>query len=1180
MTNDLNMGSSPHTSPGKIRLPEIDISGPSPLEEGIGHSETIDQKRKSGQSSLPPGPGGADRRMLPNHAPGPLKKILLFLALLLGLYSLAGFFLAPYLLKTTLPAFLAKKLNRPVTIGSAKVNPYTLHITLKNGIIGSDLAVTDDKVDPVLSFGRMEGRINPSFFLKQAGLITAIRANSVFIHLTRQKDGRFNLTTLLTQLTSAETAFNVGYLAELVQTGDINLTDSRLIFTDQASDTQHTLEEISFSLPKRDNNSTPISPHFSAIIDGSPVSVGGQSESSASGQNTRLTFTLEKINLADYLDYLPQPFPGLVTKGEADVEILVDYRISPDKTYHFEISGSGIAREIWLHTPEKGENKIATASFFLRFDPILSQLTISKLILDQPEIQLQRHKDGTYIFPGAEVAKATHSDSTVTIETLVVTNGRLSYIDQKVPGGFGAIFNDINLSMDRGDKDDSVHAYALNCVTSRKTRIASQGNVALSKGKVDGLLILHNLPVAALNSYLPSEHGVSLSSGIITKAEASLKLNLHDPKNSIFTLSKLKGSATNLDIYYQGKEWLHIDQGLFTDVTLAADSSQIFLGNTTLSGLLGHFSPTDTRFLASLFSQRTKKGSESFAKLEVTNGTLLLRDFSFQKNPELPVKILDLQASGFGKQGDSPGEIQANLTLPQKGKCQLQGNLSLAPLTGTFQLAMQHVPLTIFAAKQMEWFAPVVQDGTIDFSGTFSLPHLSFRGRASLTDFLAHKKSTQEKLITIKKASTPQIHLDLDPFALQIDSLDLDALELFATLSTEVDSLSSLFFSTERSGTTTLGNMAVKKIALKNSALHFSDKTLNPPFSKSLSAIQGSFTDLANRPENSLTLDISGINEDQATLQAKGSINLFADSLGADFSVSLLEQPLDPFIPYLEPMVGHSLSGGIFDFAVSYKESAGKVNTDTVLTLRHLTLGNQDLGNRQFPTTVALVTDNEQIIRLAIPIIGDMTDPSYTFHSAYGKKLRSLISKASVSPFSMLTEFYDQEQPAPDHVLFEAGDTTPTLDSQRQLVAIKNILLARPLLTLTLKGYSAGSEDRDALLKKKTQDEQKKRLALQNSMSDDFIVSYGQEEITMPPALPPGATATILTVSKEELLALARERCLRLKDILIEQYGVEGSRIHISPDATVVPESGAGLAGNRADFILGRSTKDANEHLP
>lgn len=1176
MNNDINAGHPPHSAADDNLSPKV-ASGPSPL----GESDKIDNEKNSPKSSSSIHQKGSQRRKLPSQSMGPLKKILLFLVLSFVLYSLAGFFLAPYLLTTTLSSFLAKKLNRPVTIGSAQVNPYTLNITLKNGIIGPDIALVDDKIDPVFSFGRIEGRINPTFFLKKGHLVNSIHGNSVFVHLNRQEDSSLNITALLSRLTTSETAFNLSHLGDFLQAGDINLTDSRLVFTDPHSATRHTLEEISFFLPKRSKGSVAISPHFSAIIDGSPISVGGQSESSTAGQNTRLTFTLKKVNIVDYIAYLPQPLPALITKGEADIELLVDYRISPDKTSHFEISGSGVARDIWLHSPEKSENKISSAKFSLSFAPLLSRLTINKLVLDQPEIQLQRRKDGSYAFPGASQDQPTPSGEPIILETLVVKNGRLSYIDQKIKGGFGAIFNDLNFSMDRSGTDDSsFHAYALNCVTSRKTRIASQGKISTGKGTVNGLLILHNLPMTALNTYLSPERGVTLSSGIIDKAEATLQLSFQDRENNRFTLSNIKGSATNLDIYHQGKEWLHIDQGLFTDATLASDPSDISLGKMTISGLLGHFSPANTLFIANFLSQKKDKGGEPFSELEVKNSTILLDDFSFQKKPAISVKITNFNASDFGKKGNTPGKVDAAFTLAGKGKCQIQGDLSLAPLTGNFQLTIADVPLNIFSSKHMKWFAPEVNGGSFYFNGKFSLPAVAFDGRASLAGLTTQGKAAQNKLINIKNASTPQIHLSLNPLDLKMETLDLDGLELFAVFSSNVNSLASHFFSTEKIKGITKGNIDVQKINLQNSSLHFSDQTLNPPFSKSLTGIHGSLSSLANNSTNSLNLDITGYTDELATLNAKGYINLFGERLGADLNVSLLDQPLDPFIPYLESMASHRINSGIFDLAISYKESAGKVHADTTVTARHLTLGNEDLGNKQLPTILALVTDKDDVIRLDIPVVGDMTAPSYTFHSAFGKKLRSLISRASVSPFSMLSDFYDPEQPAPDHVLFYVGDTEPTPESQPNLLAIKNILAARPQLTVTVKGYSAGTEDRDALLQKRKDVAEKKRLSMQHSLSADLLDSYGQEEIVPPMIMSPGDTSASFTVSKEELLFLAKERCQRIKDILIQKYGIEGNRILISADATVVPESGAGLAGNRADFILGRASLGGKQQLP
>ncbi|MEN8256925.1 MAG: DUF748 domain-containing protein [Thermodesulfobacteriota bacterium] len=1175
MTHDPSKASPSPPTPGDERQPQAHTEGPSPLAESFSKSDLADTSGELTSSSSRRH-GGARRRQIPGRPRAPLRNFFLFVVACLALYALAGFFLAPFLLTSTLPTYLTKTTNRPVTIGSARFNPFSLHITLKNGIIGQDLAAPDDKVDPILSFGRLEGKINPVALFKGGLTIHAIRGNSVFAHLTRLPDGNFNIPTLIKQLTKTEAALDASHIVTLIQNGDFHLTDSRLLFEDIATGAKHNIESISFSLPKRGKDSAAISPQFSAVVDGSPMSIGGQSESSATGQNTRLTFSLEQINLPDFLTYLPHPLPDLLTKGEADIELFLDYQLSADKSYHLEISGSGMARDIWLRTSDKGENKIASASFSAAFQPLVSQLTINKLILEQPELQLHKLQNGSYVFPGSETVKKSSSDGEIFLNTLVVKNGRLSYIDQQVAGGFGVIFNDVNLSMDWSDTDKKFHAYALNCVTSRQTRIASQGKVFFNKGDINGLFILHNLPLPALTSYLPKGSGISITAGIIDKAEADLQFHLKKQHKSPLVLKNMKGTASNIAINHQGKPWLQANRSSFSDATISSAPLRFSMGAIKTSGLLAHLSPEHSLLSSLLFPKKDASpvNKNIFTELHVTKSSLILHDFPFQKIDKIPVKIEEFHATGFNPKKDVPGKINATFSLSKRENSNLTGNFKLFPLAGDLHLQLQKIPLTLFSSKQMQWFIPDVTKGTLDFEGDLNLSERRLTGKTVLNDIIAINPADKTKLISLKKAFSPEIKLGLQPLKLGMDTLTLAGLELYATLSPQINSFAPQFINVSDKGTMARSNLDIQNIELKDSSLHFTDQTVNPVFSHTLSMINGNLTGLENNRDAPLFFNITGSNKDQAVLKSQGNITLFDENFAADFTAQLSDQPLDPLIPYLEPILGHSLSGGIFDMDISYKELSGKVNADTSMTLRHLSLGDTDLGSKHLPLTVALVTDNDGVIRLNIPISGDMTDPSYTFHTAYGKKLRGLISKASVSPFSMLTDFHDPESISLDHILFEAGATDLAQNSDENFKKLRTILQNRPLLALVIKGYSSGSEDRNALLQKKKEEEERKRLAFQGSQSSELIDSYGKEEIA--PTTLGADNAAIISVSKEELAALAMDRCQRLKDILFEVYGVDEKRIIISPNTTVVPESGAGLAGTRADFILSRMPQNAD----
>ncbi len=1173
MTTDPNKGPSPGNH-SQATSPPKPATGPSPL------AEHLDPADKSGQAhDVQPGlrrSRTVQRRQLPTPPGTILKRILLFLLVAATLYSLTGFFLTPYLLTSTLPAFLSKELNRPVTIGSARFNPYTLQITLKNGIIGPDLTEPDDAIDPIFSFGKLEGCLKPAALLGRSYPVASIRGASLFVHLQRHADGSFNVMQMIQRLVPPSSRLRPARLGDFLQSGGIHLTDSRLYFNDQVSGNQHKIEAIRFVIPEHGDDSATVSPQFSAMIDGSAVSIGGHSEQTAAGQSTSLTLTLEQIHLPDYLAYLPRPLPGLLSKGQADLQIVGDYQVSADQTSHFEIRGSGVGRDLWLSSPDKAENTIASASFSFRFAPLQSSLIFDKLSLDQPSLQIQRHKDGAFSFPATVRAEDNSSESAIKIKNLVIKSGRLSYIDQKVEGGFGAIFNDINLSIAPLAGKEHLHSYALDSVTSRATRIASQGTVSLARGDIKGLLVLHNLPVSALNSYLPTDHDIAIQSGIIDKAEARVEIGLH-PQNTTLNLQKIQGSVTNLDISLQGKEWLHIDQGLFAEAAFAAaDASPCRLGNLTFRGLTTHLSPDSAPLFQAIVNQPAGEHDGLLTDLAIDSGVLMLRGFSFQKKSEIPIAITNLRASDLRPSKNGLGTITASLGLPGRASCQLSGNISIAPLAGSLQIDTQRLPLGIFTLPEATWLKTEVEQGTIDIKGTLSLADYSLSGQLLLADTLLRNKKTREKILQIKEASASPFSLTLQPFDFKAESLALDRFELFIDLTEDTTSAAALFFQNSALAEKARSNVTIRETTLTEGTIHFRDQRLKPPFATALTGVHGTIDDLINEPGRACHINISGRGRQQASLTTTGTLHLFDENFGADLNIELRHQPLTPLIPYLEPMVGYRLAQGNFDLSMSYQEQAGRLKADSRLTVRRLDLGDEDLGNKHFPTTIALVTDNKGEIRLPLSLANDMTDPSYTLYSAYGKKVRGLISKASVSPFSMLTDFYDTEQP-PDHVLFTAGTAEPVAEAQARLRAISDILKARPLLRVTIKGYSAGSLDREALLQQKRREAEKKRLAQQKTLSNDLVEAYGREEIEIPASLPPAENGATLTVAKEELLELARQRCRRLKEILTQQYRVDEHRIVISTETTVVPESGAGLAGNRADFILGRLSPAAGK---
>ena len=66
-----------------------------------------------------------------------LHRVALWLVALFALFSLAGFFLAPVILKQQLVKHASAALHRPVTVAEVRVNPWTCSVTIRGLVVAA-----------------------------------------------------------------------------------------------------------------------------------------------------------------------------------------------------------------------------------------------------------------------------------------------------------------------------------------------------------------------------------------------------------------------------------------------------------------------------------------------------------------------------------------------------------------------------------------------------------------------------------------------------------------------------------------------------------------------------------------------------------------------------------------------------------------------------------------------------------------------------------------------------------------------------------------------------------------------------------------------------------------------------------------------------------------------------------
>jgi hypothetical protein len=112
------------------------------------------------------------------------------IAVLVGLYALAGFVIAPKVLRNALLQDIPKSIDVKPSVGQIKVNPFLFQLEIK------DLSLSDPGGEKLVGFGRFFVDFELSSIWHRAYSFVNIDIDAPFVNAVISKDGRLNLSRL------------------------------------------------------------------------------------------------------------------------------------------------------------------------------------------------------------------------------------------------------------------------------------------------------------------------------------------------------------------------------------------------------------------------------------------------------------------------------------------------------------------------------------------------------------------------------------------------------------------------------------------------------------------------------------------------------------------------------------------------------------------------------------------------------------------------------------------------------------------------------------------------------------------------------------------------------------------------------------------------------------------------
>lgn len=289
---------------------------------------------------------------------------------------------------------------------------------------------------------------------------------------------------------------------------------------------------------------------------------------------------------------------------------------------------------------------------------------------------------------------------------------------------------------------------------------------------------------------------------------------------------------------------------------------------------------------------------------------------------------------------------------------------------------------------------------------------------------------------------------------------------------------------------------------------------------------------------------------EHSKLDFNGEAYPFAEQRLGRFKLDVSALEIPPLSPYSENMLGYNLDSGQMDSKIELAVNKGKLDGLVKLQLYKLEVSPLDSEARAklestmdvpLATALDLLRDDQNTIKLDLPIAGDLDNPDFdisdAINQATGKALKKgamIYLMAALQPFGALIAIASAAGDAAsavrlDPILFEAGNTRWKQQTEPYLGKVSGVMKERPELRTRVCGVATDT-DRQALMALKTEKIKQEQAAAEADQD-----RQSEQEAEQP--------LSEVTVDSEELKALAKERADKVKGYLVEQKAIDAGRL-------------------------------------
>jgi hypothetical protein len=1028
------------------------------------------------------------------------RKLLGIIFTIFIILNLLFFFIFPPIIKTIAIQKLSKQLNRKITINNVLINPYKFMIKLQ------DIFIYEPK-SPTVFFHCNDIALNLNLFslFRLSPIVSELKINRPYFHIVREKNFLYNFSDILMKKSSSNKTLFHFLIA------DISIKNGRIFFKDIPKKKKDVVKNINLSLPFISNFplfvNRYLTPSFSADINGSPFTLKGKTKPFSNIIKTYFNITIKKLNLQEYITYVPVPLNFRLSSGYLSGNIQISFSQSVREKPLLIVSGGLFLNNLKITSLNKSP-LLEVPQFYMgisSLNPFSKHIYLSRVKIVSPKIMLVKEPNGilntNIFFPvnnKIQKKEKTISPFIFGIGNINISNGTIFFTDKSLKIPFNTQIQKINLNITNlSNQKGKTAQMNFSSQTNSKETFNINGAVCLNPLNLQGNFNIGKLILTKYYPYYANNILFHIADGqIFLTGKYAYSITT---KNHTFAFSNVLLAIKGLKLKTNnGNTFLVMPDMNVFNANINMINKNIMIENCTLKNIIfksfrlknGKFNflpliPTTSNKKIPQKTQNTKKWTIAVNNIGLNKCSLHITDNVPKTPANINVDNLSIKISNLKPDTNTKSLISCSFLLNGKGTVSANGYFTEKPLSSILQINTGNLSIMSLQPYLAEHLNIIITDGTFSSRGMLTFltlknkkPSIIYAGNASINNFNSINKHYGNQFLAWKNLSLKQMNIGINPNHTSVEEASLKNLYLNVVVypnkkinlltiekvnKTVGKSISSL------PKTTTAKSQEqtyIGKIIVQNGHIKFLDRSIEPNYSMNLRNFNGNISGLSSyktKPADvNFNVDLSG----NSKLSINGQIQPLVKNIYLNMNLKLHELDLVPESTYTEKYLGYMTRKGKLTLNLKYLIKNKNLKSQNIIRFNQFTLGKSvySPSATKLPVkfAIALLTDPSGNINLNFPVSGSLTNPKFRVGPIIIQILENLIIKAATSPFSLLGAIFGGGEKL-SYINFDYGSSIISPNSQKKINSIVKILKNRPALNIEIKGYADSIQDTEAL---------------------------------------------------------------------------------------------------------------------